>query len=101
MTLPKKLQDRRNELALKRASWQASTGNKDFDRVIQSYIDIGFEDGFEACYAEMQPLIEALKFYANGRHLWAESEVAPEGVNVCPPIGGYAREALKKIGVEE
>jgi len=44
--------------------------------------------------AAMRVYREALGLYAAGRHLWAESAEAPKGVNVCPPIGYHAKEAL-------
>lgn len=43
--------------------------------------------------AEVTKLREALQFYADGKHIMAESEPGP--ANVCPPTGHYAREALK------
>lgn len=46
-----------------------------------------FRRGFDACYAEMAPLISALEIYA------MTNETFPE-------YGDAAREALKKIGVE-
>ena len=44
-------------------------------------------------------LAEALEFYAEGKHIMQESEYSP--VNVCPPIGSHAREALAQVFGEE
>ena len=54
------------------------------------------KDGAERTANHLMQVIrlqrEALEFYANGRHLWAESEDKPE--NVCDPIGHTAKQAL-------
>jgi len=58
-----------------------------------------YQQGFNACYAELTPLIEALRFYAYAG-IGCDSEcelsswVSKEG-------GGRARAALNKIGINQ
>jgi hypothetical protein len=49
----------------------------------------------QALTAENKRLREALKFYADGKHIMQESEFRKG--NVCPPIGHYAKLALEKV----
>jgi len=51
---------RRDELADKRSKRQCSSGNPDLDRAISWFLKIGFEDGWDACQAEMQAQNEDL-----------------------------------------
>lgn len=73
MEMPKKLRVRANELY--------SEANDDFSWL----------EGFNSCYKELEPLIEALKYYSD---------------DVCNSRTGAvigpneAKEALKKIGIE-
>lgn len=65
MIIPKNLQEKREELAKRRSSFQASSGCKLTDEVWRRHIEIGFEDGFdEACdllLLEIKKLEEAIK----------------------------------------
>lgn len=52
---------KRDELADKRSKRQCTTGNQDLDKAIAWYLKIGFEDGFDAGFAEMQAQVDELK----------------------------------------
>lgn len=83
MTLPKRLQEKRDELAKRRSSFQSSSGCKLTDEVWRRHIEIGFEDGFdEACdilHPEIEKLLEALEMYTD----------------IYTPNNDYANQALK------
>lgn len=57
--------------------------------------EIQWNERFKDLEQKLAVAVEVLEFYANGRHLWAESEAKPG--NVCDPIGFYAQQALAKI----
>lgn len=60
MTLPKLLQEKRDELAKRRSSFQSSSGCKLTDEVWRMHIEIGFEDGFDEACDLLIPEIEKL-----------------------------------------